>query len=79
VLEVEAVDNPRAPFVRELKGNTESVYRCQPIQAIFRTVQRASGSSNQCNAGEKKGMWIGRQTEKVDRWALVWEGGRKFK
>lgn len=58
MLGAEAVDNPRAPFVGELKGNMKLVQ--MPIQAIFITAQRASGSSNQCNAGEKKGLRIGR-------------------
>ena len=54
MLGAQAVDNPRAPFDRELKDNIKLVQ--MPVQAIFRTAQRASGSSNQCNAGEKKGM-----------------------
>jgi hypothetical protein len=58
VLGGEAVDIPRAPFVRELKGNTELIQ--MPIQAIFRFAERASGGSNHCEAGEKKGMRIGR-------------------
>jgi len=59
VLVAGTVDKPRAPFVREqLKGNMKLVQ--MPIQAILRNAQRASGSSNRCNAGEKKGMRIGR-------------------
>lgn len=59
MLGAEAVVSPRAPFVREQKGNMQFVQ--MPIQVIFRSAQRASGSSDRCNAGAEKWLRINRE------------------